>query len=89
MIGYPVWAVGTCPRRSRNEFTFGSINEKIEIGGVSIAPGDYVVADETGVVCVPRQQAERVLDLLIKIDAQERALEEQVTDDAVSSWDNV
>ena len=89
MVGYPVWAVGVCPRRSRNEFTFGSINEKIEIGGVSISPGDYIVADESGVVCVPRQQAEQVLDLLIKIEAQERALEEQVTDDAVSSWDDV
>lgn len=26
-IGYPVWAVGVCPRRSRNDFAFGSINE--------------------------------------------------------------
>ena len=24
--GYPVWAVGVCPRRSRNEFTFGRLD---------------------------------------------------------------
>ena len=29
--GYPVWAKGVCPRRSRNDFTFGTINEPIEV----------------------------------------------------------
>lgn len=88
-IGYPVWAVGVCPRRSRNEFTFGSINTEVEIDGVAIAPGDYIVADETGVVCVPQGLAERVLELLVRIDAQERMLEEQVMGDSVRSWDDV
>ena len=32
-IGYPVWSVAVCPRRSRNEFTFGAINEPITIQG--------------------------------------------------------
>lgn len=88
-IGYPVWAVGVCPRRSRNEFTFGSINQDIVINGVTISSGDFVVADESGVVCVPRANAERVLELLVRIDAQERLLEEQVRGDAVRSWDDV
>jgi regulator of RNase E activity RraA len=88
-IGYPVWAVGVCPRRSRNDFTFGAINQEIAIEGVAIAPGDVIVADETGVVCIPRDAAERVLDLLVRIEAQERLLEAQVMDDAVESWNDV
>ena len=88
-IGYPVWAVGVCPRRSRNDFAFGSINEPITINGVAIAPGDYVVADESGAVCVPRARAEETLGLLVRIEAQERLLEEQVRDDVVKSWDQV
>lgn len=88
-IGYPVWAVGVCPRRSRNEFTFGSIDTQIVINDVTIAPGDYIVADESGVVCVPQGAAERVLELLVRIDAQERLLEEQVKGDDVRSWDDV
>jgi regulator of RNase E activity RraA len=88
-IGYPVWAVGVCPRRSRNDFAFGSINEPITIAGVAIAPGDYVVADESGAVCVPRARAEETLGLLVRIEAQERLLEEQVRDDVVKSWDQV
>ena len=31
--GYPVWAKGVCPR-SRNDFTFGTINEQILVSGV-------------------------------------------------------
>ena len=87
--GYPVWAVGVCPRRSRNEFAFGSINEPITVAGVAIAPGDYVVADESGAVCVPQARAGETLALLARIEAQERALEEQVRDDVVRSWDQV
>ncbi len=88
-VGYPVWAVGVCPRRSRNEFAFGSINEPITVADVTIAPGDYVVADESGAVCVPQARAGETLALLARIEAQERALEEQVRDDVVRSWDQV
>lgn len=88
-VGYPVWAVGVCPRRSRNEFTFGSINQPLSITGVTIAAGDYLVADESGVVCVPQARAEETLELVAGIEAQEQLLEQQVRDDVVSSWDQV
>jgi len=88
-VGYPVWAVGVCPRRSRNEFTFGSINEQIVVKGVVIRAGDYVLADESGVVVVPQERAEATLELVTKIEIQERMLEEQVRDDIVASWDQV
>jgi len=88
-VGYPVWAVGVCPRRSRNEFAFGSINEPITVAGVAIHAGDYVLADESGAVVVPQARAQETLELVARIDAQERALEQQVRDDVVASWDNV
>jgi hypothetical protein len=40
-------------------------------------------------VCVPRARAEETLGLLVRIEAQERLLEEQVRDDVVKSWDQV
>lgn len=88
-VGYPVWAVGVCPRRSRNDFTFGSINEPLHIGGVEICPGDYIVGDESGVVCVPRACASEVLELAARIEHQEQRLLAQVRDDSVSTWDEV
>jgi regulator of RNase E activity RraA len=84
-----VWAVGVCPRRSRNEFTFGSINEEIAIAGVAIRAGDFVVADESGAVCVPQDRAGETLELVARIEIQERLLEQQVRDDVVATWDQV
>ncbi|HEV8503305.1 MAG TPA: RraA family protein [Casimicrobiaceae bacterium] len=88
-IGYPVWAVATCPRRSRNEFTFGSINAPVDIAGVKIASRDYVIADETGVVVVPAARIDEVLALAARIAAQELALEARVLNDSLQSWDDV
>jgi regulator of RNase E activity RraA len=87
--GYAVWSVGVCPRRSRNEFTFGSINEPIMIGKTKISPGDIVIADASGVVCVPGDRAAEVLELAEKISRQEALLEDQVLNDRVESWDEL
>ena len=88
-IGYPVWSVAVCPRRSRNEFTFGAINEPITIADVTIAPRDYIVADESGVVCVPHARVAEVLPLCARISDQEAALEAHVLNDSLASWDAV
>lgn len=88
-IGYPVWSVAVCPRRSRNEFTFGAINEPITIQGVTVAPRDFIVADESGVVCVPQARFDEVAALCARIAEQERALEAQVLNGSLKSWDAV
>jgi regulator of RNase E activity RraA len=87
--GYPVWATGVCPRRSRNEFTFGSINETILIGEARISPGDIIVADESGVVCVPQELTEEILNTLQSISHQETILEDQVLRGEVQNWDDL
>jgi len=88
-VGYPVWAVGVCPRRSRNEFTFGSIGEPITISGVAISREDWIVADESGVLCVPGKSLDAVLELATRVAVQERELVGMVKDDKVTSWDAV
>ena len=88
-IGYPVWSAAVCPRRSRNEFTFGAINEPITIQGVTIAPRDLIVADESGVVCVPQGRFDEVIALCARIADQECVLEAQVLNGSLESWDEV
>jgi 4-hydroxy-4-methyl-2-oxoglutarate aldolase len=46
----------------------GSLNEKARCGGVEVSPGDIVVADEEGVVVVPKARAAEILE-----SAQKRA----------------
>ena len=87
--GYPFWAIGVCPRRSRNDFTFGSINEPIYVTEVKICKNDIIVADQSGVVCVPENKINEVLALLEKILHQEYILEDQVLRNAVQNWDEM
>ena len=56
--------------------------------GVKVRPHDIVVADEDGVVVVPRVHAERVIAALAEVQAKEDALERQIAEGAVTTlWD--
>lgn len=88
-LGYPVWALGTFPRRSRNEFSFGSIQEPVDIGPVRVCPGDIIVADGTGVVCVPLSRFREVLPLAQQIATDEQQMTARIDADEVVDWDAV
>lgn len=57
---FPVWARNVFSRTSTVE-EIGGINIPAVCGGVLIHPGDIIVADDDGVVVVPLEQAETVL----------------------------
>lgn len=52
-MGFPVFALGTCPYDSKDRQRVIDIDVPVEIDGVIFTPGDLVFADEDGVVVVP------------------------------------
>ncbi len=52
--------VGRGIRPGRNEIE--SVNRPIVCGGVLVRPGDVIVADGDGVICVPREKAKEVAE---------------------------
>jgi len=57
---FPVFAAGVTHRGPYKDGP-GEINTTIAIDGMVFAPGDLVIGDEDGVLCVPIDQAEAVL----------------------------
>jgi 4-hydroxy-4-methyl-2-oxoglutarate aldolase len=52
-VGLPVYACGTSPRAPRKAGP-GTVGLPVTLGGVTVHPGDLVIADDDGVVVLPR-----------------------------------
>lgn len=52
-MDYPVFASNFCPNAG-SALGLGTLNERIEVEGVSINPGDFFIGDETGIVVIPK-----------------------------------
>ena len=73
IMNYPTWARGTCPNAGEPK-GFGEINAEIQCCGQTVRAGDWIIADESGVVVVPKERAYEVA---------RRALEVQKTEDRI------
>jgi 4-hydroxy-4-methyl-2-oxoglutarate aldolase len=60
-MGFPVFASGVCPYDSLHRQRVIALDQPVELGGVTIRSGDILFADEDGVVVVPQQVEESVL----------------------------
>ena len=76
---FPVFARGVIPKPGAKE-ELGIFNGPVVCGGVTVAPGDVVVADEEGVVVVPLDRLDAVL-----VAAQGRAAQEAA--ETLDAWE--
>jgi 4-hydroxy-4-methyl-2-oxoglutarate aldolase len=59
-MGFPAWSTAVSAQGSVKA-TAGSVNVPVVLGGQVVHPGDVVVADDDGVLCVPRGDVPRAL----------------------------
>lgn len=73
-LKYPILSRGRFMRTGKDRVQVESINEAVTIGGVRVVPGDLIVANDDGVVIVPREHEAVVLERAHAIDARENAI---------------
>jgi regulator of RNase E activity RraA len=76
--GFPVFGRAVVPVSARGRIVQLAMEEPVPVAGVTVNPGDFVIADGNGVVFVPAAEVVRVLDLAERIMAREAVMAEAV-----------
>ena len=71
---FPVFARTATARTARGRIREGATDVPITVGDLAVQPGDFVVADGSGVVFIAQAEIGRVLDAAEAIAARERAM---------------
>ncbi|GHJ39738.1 RraA family protein [Streptomyces sp. TS71-3] len=78
-MGFPVFARGVIPIPGTKS-AVEPLNLPVRCGGVRVTPGDIVVADEEGIVAVPRARQKEVLRAA-------RAKEAEEAEESLDAWE--
>ena len=82
----PLYATGSTPGGPYKEGP-GEVNVPVSCGGVHVNPGDIIVGDPDGVIVIPRQDAEGVLEAVRAFQQNDRRkLRDAIDGTADRSW---
>ena len=75
-LGYPVFSMDHWMRTGKDRVQVEATQVPVNIGGARVAPGDILKGDTDGVVVIPREHEDRVLDAAEAIEAAENRIRE-------------
>lgn len=73
-LQFPVFSRGVAPSTTINHYRFAGVNVPVTCAGARVNPNDIIVADEDGVVVVPRASAAEVLKKAQQLDDTEHQM---------------
>lgn len=73
-MGFPVYSRGAVVATARGRIMEDATNVLIQFGGVQVRPGDYVVADLSGVVIIPQEKLNEVVEKAVSLFEREQKM---------------
>ena len=73
-VDFPVFSRSATPFTARGRVAELSWDQPIDIGGVEVTPGDLVLADGSGIVFIPQEHLDDVLNKAEEIQSKESAM---------------
>jgi 4-hydroxy-4-methyl-2-oxoglutarate aldolase len=77
-VGLPVWSRAVTPVSGKHRLQAVELNGTVSLAGLTVEPGDLVLADRTGVCVVPAGRAAELLERCRGIEEAERRIEEAI-----------
>ncbi len=77
-LGYPIFSKDHWMRTGKDRVQVEATGVTVNIGDARVAPGDIVRGDADGVVVIPREHEDRVLDTAEAVELAENAIREAV-----------
>jgi regulator of RNase E activity RraA len=77
-IGYPVFSKDHWMRTGKDRVQVEATNVPVNVGDARVQPGDIVRGDADGVVVLPKEHEDKVLDTAEEIEHAENAIREAV-----------
>lgn len=77
-LGYPVFSKAVTMRTGKDRVTADAYNVPVQIAGVRIAPGDWLVGDADGVLAIPAERVDEVIAIAEAIEEAEQRIRDAV-----------
>ena len=81
-IGYAIWSRSVSPITGKWRIETIAVNQPVSICGITVNPGDLVLADEVGVCFIPRERAPDVLGRAQRIAENEKTRQAKIASGA-------
>ncbi|MGE0280285.1 MAG: RraA family protein [Rhizobiaceae bacterium] len=77
-LGYPVFSRSFSMKTGKDRVQVDAVQIPVSIGGARVRPGDILIGNDDGVVVLPQEREEEILDIADEIEAAESQIRNAV-----------